>query len=55
MEGMGLKFTPVVVRHLLRPLSMYEVIAALLGLIASPNGGFNLLVAAHPSPPPTPL
>ena len=23
MEGMGLKFTPVVVRHLLGPLSMF--------------------------------
>ena len=38
MEGMGLKFTPPVVRHLLVPLSMFGCMAgALLGLIASPN------------------
>ena len=37
MEGMGLKFTPVVVRHLLGPLSMFGPMAGTFGLIASPN------------------
>ena len=60
MEGMGLKFTPVVVRHLLGPLSFLGIWQALHGLIASPNGpdeGFNLPPSAHPPPthPPTPL
>ena len=50
MEGMGLELTPVVTRHLLRPLSMFGPMLALLGLIASPNspnGGFNPPPAAH--------
>ena len=55
MEGMGLKFTLVVVRHLLGPLSIIEPVAGTLGLIASqnnPDEGFILLPAVHP---PTPL
>ena len=56
MHGMDLKITPVVVRHLLNPLSMCGRMAGSLGLIASPNspnGGFILSMAAHPPPPPT--
>ena len=56
MEGMILKFTPVMARHVLGHLSMFEPMVALLGLIASPNspnGGLNLPPAAHPPPPPT--
>ena len=60
MEGMGLKLTPVVVRCLLGPLSMFGSIAGTLGLIArpnSPNGGYGLPLTAHlphcpPHPPP---
>ena len=56
MEGMGLTFTPVVVRHLLGPLSMFGIWLVPLGLIASPNspyGGLThlqLLTLAHPTP-----
>ena len=52
MEGMGIKFTPVVVRCLLGPLSMFGPMA-LFGFIASPNSpnrGFNLPPVAHPPP-----
>ena len=55
IEGMDLKLTPVVVRHLLGPLNMFG------GLIASPNSPtrkYNLPPAAHPPHPPlthTPL
>ena len=56
--GMGLKFVPVVVRHLLGSLSVFGPIwLALLGFIASSNslnGGFNLPPAVQPSPPSTP-
>ena len=45
MEGMGLKFTPVIGRRLLRYSSMFGPMwLALLGPIASPNspnGGFG--------------
>ena len=54
MEGMGLKFTPVVVRHLLGPLSMFGIWQVPLGLIASPNSpyrGINSPPTAHPCPP----
>ena len=54
MEGMGLKLTPVVMRCLSGPLSMFGLWVALLRLIArpnSPNKGFNPPPAAHPSPP----
>ena len=59
MEAMGLKFTPVVVRHLLGPLSVFGPAAGTFfhGLMAStnsPNGGCNLPPAAHPLSPPTP-
>ena len=37
MEGMGLKFTPVIGRRLLRHSSTFGLWLALLGLIASPN------------------
>ena len=43
MEGMGLKFTPVIGRRLLRHSSMFGLIAGTFGaMIAapnSPNGG----------------
>ena len=58
MEGMILKFTPMMARHVLGHLSMFGPMVALLGLIASPNSpnrGLNLPLAAHPPPPPTPL
>ena len=59
MEGMDLKLTPVPMRHLLGPLSIW---LALHGFIASPNtpdGGFNPPLATHlwlptfPHHPPT--
>ena len=63
MEGMGLKFTPVVVGCLLGPAGMFGPMAdmTLLGLIASPNspnrGHIQLptLWSSHypPNPPPT--
>ena len=47
MKGMGLKFTPVVGRHLLRHSSMFGPIwLALLGPIGSPNSP-KLIVAPH--------
>ena len=54
MEIMGLKFTPVVVRHLLVPLGMFGPMAG----TSWTNRGFNPPPAAHPpqhppSPPPT--
>ena len=56
MEGMGLKFTAVVVRCLLGPLNEFGPIwLAVLGSIASqntPNKSFNPPPAAHPPPPP---
>ena len=57
MEGMGLKFTPVIVRCLLSPLSMFRSIAGikLVVLIANPNNpnrGYNLPPASLPPPPP---
>ena len=57
MEGMGLKFSPVIVRHLLGHLSVFGPMARTPGLIAnpnSPNGGFNPPLTAYPPPPPTP-
>ena len=57
MEGMGLKFTPMIVGCLLGPLSMFGPMLALIGLIASPNSpnkGFNPPPASHSPPPPTP-
>ena len=57
MEGMGLKFTPVIRRSLLRHSSMLGLWLAPLGLIASrnsPNGGFNPALASLPPPPPIP-
>ena len=59
MEGMGLKFTPVVLRPSLRlSKHVWAYGLALLGLIASPNApneGFNLSPAAHPPPQSTPF
>ena len=52
MEGVGLKFTPVVVRGLLDPLCMLGPITGILGLIASPNSGFHLPPAVHHPPHP---
>ena len=52
MEGIGLKYTPVVVRHLLGPLNMFGLMAD----TSSPNSysrGFNLPLAAYPPLPPT--
>ena len=49
MKGMGIKFTSVVVRCLLGPLSIFGPMA-LLELIASPNSpnrGFSLPPVAH--------
>ena len=57
MEDMGLKFTPVIWRCLLRHSSMFRPMAGTIGLIASPNspnGGFNPPPASHP-PLPFPL
>ena len=61
MGGMGLIFTPVLVRRLLRPSSLvwaYDYIA-LFGLIATPNspiGRYNPPPASHPPlHPPHPL
>ena len=51
MEGMGLKFTPVMGRHRLAHLSILGLWLALLGLIASPNSPneeFNLPPTSHP-------
>ena len=59
-EGMGLKFIPVIVRHLLGPLRMFGPLAGTSWThmyVASPNssnGGFNPPPAAHPPPPSTP-
>ena len=56
MGGMGLIFTPVLVRNLLRPSSLvwaYDL--TLLGLMATPNspiGWCNPPAASHPPPPP---
>ena len=57
MEGMGLKFTRLIVRHLLGPYACLGPLLAPLGLIASPNstnGGFNPSLAAHMPTPPLP-
>ena len=59
MDGMGLKFTPVIGRSPLGHLSMFGsmVGTSWTHIVASPNspkGGFNLPLAAHPPPPPTP-
>ena len=66
MEGitweacMGLKLIPVVVRHLLGPLGMSVLMSGTSCMDSqlytpnSPNGRYNLPLAAHPSPPPTP-
>ena len=56
MEGMGLIFTPVLVRCLLGPLGLLGLWLALLGLIKSPNspiGRYNLPLVPYPPPPPT--
>ena len=50
MEGIGLKYTLVIVRRFLGPQACLGLWLALLGLIASPNGGFNIPPAAHPVP-----
>ena len=58
MEGMGLKFTPVIggdVSYTIQPC--LGLCLALLGLIASPNSpnrGFSLPPASQPTPPPIP-
>ena len=47
MEGIGLKYTPVVVRHLLGPLNMFGLMAD----TSSPNiysRGFNLPLTTYP-------
>ena len=57
MEGMNLKFTPVIVRHLLGPLACLGLWLAPLGLIASlnnPNRGYNPPLATHHPPQPLP-
>ena len=51
MEGMGLKFIPVIGRHLLCHLSMFGAMAGTFGTNASPNspnGGFNLPLVSRP-------
>ena len=55
MEGMGLKFTPVIVRHHLSPPSMFGPMAntEFIASPNSPNGGFNPPPAAHSPPPST--
>ena len=59
MEGVGVKFTPVIGQE--ASINAIQVCLglwlALLGSIASPNGpngGFNLPPASHTPPPPTP-
>ena len=55
MEGMGLKFTTVVVRRLLGScLVLWLAHFRLKASPNNPNGGFNLPPAAHPTPTPTP-
>ena len=44
IEGMGLKFTPVIGRHLLRHLSRFGPMAGTSGTIASPNSPNRCLV-----------
>ena len=51
MEGMGLKFTPMIVRCPFHALSMFGPMAV---TSCSPNGGFKLPPAIYPPPPPTP-
>ena len=62
MEDMGLKLTPVVVRHLLGPLGLFRPTAlwlVLLGLIAIPNSPnrsishLQLLTLPHHPPHPS--
>ena len=56
MGGMCLKFSPVIVKHLLGPLSMYDLWMATLKLTAvpnSPNRGYNQPSTAHPLQTPT--
>ena len=62
MEDMGLKLTPVVVRHPLHPLGLFRPTAlwlVLLGLIAIPNspnrGISHLQLLTLPHHPPHPL
>ena len=58
MEGMGLKFIPVIGRHLLRHSSMFEPMTGTSGTHSyspnSPNGAFNLPLAFYLPPPPAP-
>ena len=58
MEGMGLKFTPLIERRLLCHSSMFGPIVGTSGThtpLASPNGlngWFNSPLASHSPPPP---
>ena len=58
MEGMCLKFTPVLARCLLGRRHIWAYGCTLFGLIASPNSpnrGYNPLPTAFCQPPPTSL
>ena len=60
MEGMGLKLTSVVVRHLLYKPSKHvwaygwHFLDTYIASTNNPNRGYNPPPAAHPPPPPTP-
>ena len=59
MGGVGLIFTSVLVRRVLRPpgLSgpMTTVVLGLISTLNSPIGRYNPPLASYPPPPPTPL
>ena len=52
MEGMGLKFTPVMRRRLLCHSSMFGPMDGTLGLIASPNNPNREFILPPVSQPP---
>ena len=53
MGGMGLIFTPVLVRRLLGPLGLSRPMTS-ISWTHSPIGKYNPPLAAHLPPPPTP-
>ena len=53
MESMGLKLTPVLVKHLSSPLGLSRHIAGTSWTRSCSNERHNLHLAAHPPLPPT--
>ena len=53
MGGMGLIFTPVLVRHLLGSLGLSGPMTSTFWTPNSPIGRYNLPLATHLPPPPT--